>query len=279
MRNVNFILLLFILNCFSANSQIVYEHTYPYANGPTKTRVQLKDIGNNDYKYIYTDYSTNELKIFNIDHSPFLTILLPVPMINEQEYVVGYVTKSLFDCDTTMIEYALMPVNWRKTLYINRQDGTVLFSQDSTVATYCIGCFSGSHDIRPIVNTPYGAKMFLAKNDSNGFQMNVDVFSLCGSLPMEADLVIDDSEVLTVYPNPAHESQIYFKLSKFNNSNNSSKSKLEVFNSMGSLLQSIEKNDNNDLFIFDGSLYNSGVYTYRLVSNNNILQSGKFIIN
>ncbi len=269
-------IILQLLYAKGSYSQIVYEHTYPFVYSLANCRIQLKDIGNGDYKYIYTDYSTNELKIFNIDHTPFLTIPITEPMVNEQEYVIGYVTKSLFDCDTSMIEYALMPVNWRRTLYILRQDGTILFSRDSTIATYCVGCFSGSYDVRPIVNTPSGAKLFLAKNDNNGYQMTVDVYSLCGTLPMEADPILDNSNMLTVFPNPAHKSEIYFKL---NNSNVVLRSFLEIYDSSNRLIKSIDWSDHSDQCVFDGRFYGSGLYYYRLISNKNILQSGKFIIN
>ncbi len=269
-------IILQLLYAKGSYSQIVYEHTYPWLNSNIKNRVQLKDIGNGDFKYIYTDYLSNELKIFNMDHSSYLTLPIPVQMIDQSEYVIGYVTKSLFDCDTSMIEYAIMPVNWRKTLYIYRQDGTVLFSRDSTVATWCVGCFSGSYDIRPIVNTPSGTKMFLAKNDNNGYQMTVDVYSLCGTLPMEADPIFENSEIMTVYPNPSITSQIFFKLS---NTDNIANAELEIFDSNGRSIKILNKEYNSDKFTFEAINYSSGVYYYRLISNKIILQSGKFIIN
>src|SRR5947207_8455481 len=90
-------------------AQITYEHSYPGANSTAWARLTIINLGNNEYKYFYVDYGTNELKLFNLDHSPYATSNLPITLIDEVHYTVGYVTKSLFDCDSTMFEYAIMP--------------------------------------------------------------------------------------------------------------------------------------------------------------------------
>ena len=58
-------------------------------------------MGNNGYKYMYIDFQANQLKLFNLDHSPYSTTNVPVSLVNTGEYTVGYVTKALFDCDPT----------------------------------------------------------------------------------------------------------------------------------------------------------------------------------
>ncbi len=271
------LILIFLFLRISLFGQITYEHSYPYAHSPSADRVQLTDIGNDDFKYFYTDYLSNELKIFNIDHSIFANILVPVALINEQEYVVSFVTKSLFDCDTSKFEYAILPVNWRRTLYIYREDGTLLFSRDSTVATYCIGCFSGSHDIRPIVNTSSGAKLFLAKNDINGYQMQVDVYSLCGTLPLtQPDAISANIGSVLVYPNPNHRMLMNFKI---NNARQFYQGYIEIYDSNAKLIDTIVILNRETEYIFDCSNRASGMYTYRFISNNTVVEFGKFIIN
>ena len=129
----------------------------------------MGDIRIVDFKFLYADYSLNELKILNLDHSLFASITLPIQYINRNKYKIGYVSKALFDCDSTTIEYAIMSGIYVHSFYVYREDGSLLFQKNRMVPAYCIGCFIGSHDVRPIVITPNGAKLFLLKADSIGF--------------------------------------------------------------------------------------------------------------
>lgn len=271
-KNVSY---LFLLLSVSLYGQITYEHTYPFVNGPSMARIQLVDIGNNDYKYIYSDYLTNELKIFNIDHTPFLTIAVPISLIDHNEYNIGYVTKSLFDCDTTMIEYAIMAGQYRRNFYIYRQDGTLLFQRDSTLAPWCFGCFNGSSDVRPIVNTPSGTKLFIAKADTMGFVNTVDVYSLCGSLPQDIfDFKPASNQVINVFPNPS-KNQIQFQFQFHDNFRNY---ELVIYNSTSNVLKTVKLINSTNEYILDNSLFSSGLYYYSLNSENMVIESGKFII-
>ncbi len=267
---------LFLLLSTSSSAQITYEHTYPYVQGPSGDRIQLADIGGNDFKYIYVDYSTNELNLFNLDHTAYATVSVPITLNNGGEYTIGYVTKSLFDCDTNMFEYAILPGGGgRNNFYVFRQDGSLLFERDSCLAPYGFGEFSGSYDVRPIVNTPAGAKLFLAKADSAGSFQTVDVYSLCGTLPQ--DIIegnINFESFVKIFPNPG-TGQLHFQ---FQLPDNIRKYELVIYSSSGNII-SVEKIiGTSKEYYLDDSQLSSGTYNYTLNSTNKIIQSGKFII-
>ncbi|MBL0138143.1 MAG: hypothetical protein IPP86_06370 [Bacteroidetes bacterium] len=254
-------------------AQITFEHSYPFAQSVCQDRLALNDIGGGDYKYIYTCYSSNELRIFNLDHSVYFVVNVPVALINEGEYTIGYVTRSLFDCDSSQFEYAIMPGNPRKNFYVFRQDGTLLFERDSSIAPYTLGAYSGSYDLRPIVNTPSGTKLFLAKVDSNGSIPTVDVYSLCGTLPEMIKDVKSNETFVEVFPIPA-SSLVHFK---FNLPSNYETYELIICGAFNNVISSVIIHTIEGVDI-NTAEYASGLYYYSLRKNNKILNSGKFII-
>lgn len=276
MKKIIFITLFaFVMN---AKAQITYEYTYYGTDsiGAATGGLQLANIGNNDYKYVYVDYVTNQLKLSNLNHTPYLTISIPVTLINPGAYNVGYVTKSLFDCDTNMIEYMIMPqANSSRNTYIYRQDGTLLFQRDSTMPPYCFGCFTGSYDVRPIRNTPAGAKLFLMKRSTNGNLPNVDVYALCGTLPEGAmELDATSASYVKVFPNPA-TGETYFQ---FDFPSNTEKYELNIYNSTGQVIKTIKIPTATEKYRLDDTPLSSGLYFFTLKTENKVLQNGKFII-
>ena len=99
MKNIALVLSMMI--CIKVSAQITYEHSYPGPNSPSWSRLTIINLGSYEYKYYYFDYSTNEIKLFNLDHTPFFTCSPPFNLIDEGNYTVGYITKSLFDCDSS----------------------------------------------------------------------------------------------------------------------------------------------------------------------------------
>src|SRR5689334_22636667 len=101
-----FLLALFFLIIIKANAQFTYEQTYNWQLG--QESLFLTDIGNFNYKYVVYDYWHDKFSLYNIDHSPFmLNIILPVSTDSGQAYQIGYITNSLFDCDSNTVEYAI----------------------------------------------------------------------------------------------------------------------------------------------------------------------------
>jgi len=270
-----FLIGLIILLNHKTDAQINYEHSYPGPNSPAFSRLVIINLGNNDYKYFYFDYNLNQLKLFNLDHSPYSTVIPPFPLINEGTYTIGYVTKSLFDCDTNMFEYAIMPGDGTKNFYIYRQDGTLLFERDSTIAPWCFGCFNASYDFRAISNTPSGAKLFLLKADSSGALMAFDVYSLCGTLPEDViNLEAASNTFVKVFPNPAIGTTDF----QFDLPGNIKKYELNIYNSAAEKIKTIRIQNATEKYHLDGNDLSSGLFFYTISADSKVLQNGKFIL-
>lgn len=272
----NMLLCCFALLALNSNGQIVYESSYPGPNSPSSSRLQLVQLSDTEYKYAYVDYATNQLKLFYLNHTPYITLTVPVTMVNEAEYVVAYITRSLFDCDTSKFEYALMPPqNPNKTFYIFRQDGTILFQRDSTIAPYCFGCFGGAYDVRPIVNTPTGAKLFLYSPDpQTGNFLATDVYGVCGTLPSGLDQQpVAPGAYIQAAPNPATGS-IRFMLDL---PSNTGTYEIQLYNATGQLMETLPLAPGTREKQYDNTALQSGIYFYNLCSKGKILQTGRMV--
>lgn len=195
-------LLLFALGttCQGFN-QVALENQYVIASNKL---FYITDIGNNDYKYVIMD--TSGFSIYNLDHSPyFLNFVPPVPLGRPPSYYeVAYISKSLFDCDSTTLEYVLENGIYPANFYIYRTDGTLLFERDSVTGPYGLGILDGSLYQQPIVNTPDGTKLFLFGRDSNGHPDTMSVYSLCGTLPVSVSEMPIGNSYVQIFPNPAN---------------------------------------------------------------------------
>lgn len=273
----NFLLSAVILVfAFAAKAQITYEFTYPGPATLELARPVIINMGrSDDYKIMYLDYKTNQLKLFNLDHTSFATINIPILMVSPSEYTVGYVTWSLFDCDTTMFEYAILPGSWRNTLYIYREDGTVLFQRDSTLAPYTYGIYSGSYEQKPVYNTPSGAKLFLAKADSIGLHRTIDVYALCGKLPTnDKQIGNDKNSFVKVFPNPTN-AVVNFEIFA---PSNFEEVELLILDGLGNEIrrENIDSNTGKYELTLNGS--SNGTYYYVLMTRGIMQESGKFLL-
>lgn len=90
----NILMLAWIISTVMAHSQIIKEHDY---TGST-TLVKLAESGD---KYYTMDWSNNQCQIYNIDHSLWKTISLPVPA-GMYLYDVRHVSEKLFNLDSKL---------------------------------------------------------------------------------------------------------------------------------------------------------------------------------
>ncbi len=270
--------LLLVISCaflFSANvrAQITLEHTFDSTNS---NRVYCTDIGNNDFKYVVFNWYSNSFSLYNMDMTPYLTnIVLPAGDSISQGFVVIYVTKSLFDCDSTNIEYAYEYKNdSRHPFRILRTDGTLIFKEDSATGPYCYGCLGGANDERPILNTSSGTKLFLQKTDATFSWSQLRVYSLCGNLPTNVYDFSDEKSFVKVFPNPA-DMTLNFEITF---PNNTEQFQLMIIDNNGNE----QKRENIDFmhnrYFLDVGNFSSGTYLYSLVSKSKSYQSGKFVI-
>jgi hypothetical protein len=152
----------------------------------------------------------------------------------------------------------------------------VIFEVDSATVPYCFGCYGGAVDIKGIINTSEGTKLFLQKRNLQ-WGTGIQTYSLCGKLPMKTyEFTNNSNRIVKIYPNPA-QSKLTFELTPPNN--------LEEFqiliydNNAKELTKESVRLIQNKYLLDVGSFIN-GTYFFSLVSksNNKVYETGKFII-
>lgn len=261
-----------VISAVSVKAQITYEHTYNISI-PEQQMLYVTNLDNNNYKYVISDYYNDKFSLYNLDHSPFM-LDIPIPVSTDSgEYKVGYITSTLFDCDSTNIEYALMPqsADYSKSFYVFRTDGTLIFSKDSVTVPYQYGTNVGTVEIHGVVNTPTGAKLFLFKNFI-GLSV-VDVYGLCGTLPVSIAQINQSGFYVRAYPNPAL-GKISFEITP---PGNIEQYEFTIFNSA---LQPVKSNfiKGETKITLDNPALTTGTYFYSLQSKSKVFQTGKFIL-
>jgi hypothetical protein len=278
----------FILN---ASAQVNLEHTFTTTSHQALgfQELWLTDMGNSNYKYVIYTYGFTgfgSLDIYNLDYTPYLSNIT-VPVVCDSTtgltYHVGYVTTTLFDCDSSNIEFAVMlntpRINAFPNFAIYRTDGTLIFSKDTVGTIFCVGCGSGSWEMYPIMNTPVGAKLYLFTYVDSLGNWYVDgdlrtyIYGLCGTLPENITEINQSSSFVKVYPNPS-SGEISFEVTA---PSHMEPYELTILNGAFKPLEKIVKQENTKV-AFDGRNLSSGVYFYSLRSGNKVFQTGKFVL-
>lgn len=264
-----FIPIFFSINCYS---QINLEHTYPNMSiiGTNVNRtLEVVDLGNQDYKYLFVDKINSYYALYNLNHSLYISGNFPVTW-NNNNYSVFYFSKTLFDCDSNNVEYVLSYKTFSpNTSYVRiyRTDGTVVFNKDS-VTTYASFGSPGIHRYF-INNTPSGSKMIL----DHSFNGDALVYSLCDSLPLgySNHSLIENN--LFNYPNPSKNyTTIEYTIPEGNTAG-----KLIFYDSNGTKIKSFDVDKNFDNLRISVEDLPSGIYYYSLVVNSEIIGTNKMI--
>ncbi|MBI4930557.1 MAG: T9SS type A sorting domain-containing protein [Bacteroidetes bacterium] len=257
-----------MFNTANIKAQVNYENTYTVVNGSEE--LFLTNLGNNNYKYVFWNYYQNKFSLYNLNHSPYLLNISP-PLISDTAHFIGYITTTLFDCDSTNIEYAVMTQSpdITKKFYIYRTDGTLVFSRDSVTVQYCFGCNVGSVQYNGIVNTPAGTKLFLFNGSNQRF-----IYGLCGTLPENITEINQSSSFVKVFPNPSSH-QINFQITP---PSNYQEYELTIFNSAFQTVKTTVITGATTQINIDSELLSAGVYFYSLQNKNKVFQTGKINI-
>jgi len=232
-------------------------------------------ISETETKYFWADTVTNTFSLLNMDWTPFISnISVPLPF-GPYDYQCLYITRSLFDCDSTNIEYlytAPTGGGLDRKIFVMRTDGTQLFQIDSAFCQYCFGgCLGGSDWVKPIENTSAGAKMFVIKTQTPG----VYVYSLCGSVPVNIfDFTSSNNSFLKLYPNPTSSSVTFL----INPPDNSKVYDLVIFDNQAKVLSRTSIPIGENKMTINVSDFSSGSYFYSLCTKEKSFQTGKFIL-
>lgn len=239
----------------------------------------LTQIATNQFKYFLFDPPTNQFKLYNLNHSLYMTVNIPLTYnVSSSQYYVSFVTKSLFDCDSTNIEYAVMFLGDGSPTYptpyfaVYRTSGT-LFQKIDTVRyfNYSTGLQYGTYyNTVPIINTPAGAKLILSKPTGQAA-----VYSLCSVLP--TNIVKNETpfdEIGNPFPNPTNNQiTLPYSLPK-----NETSGKLVIVNSLGQTIKEFDVDSNFSSLILNKNELPTGTYFYQVKSGQTNSVAKKFIM-
>jgi hypothetical protein len=263
-----FIILLTILVLrFSAQGQINLEATYPNAAGLANTEFGIVNLGNNDYKYLFLQATSHIFRLYDLNHSLFLTV--NIPAVTSNVFPIQHLSRSLFDCDSTNIEY-IMNCDQPPHVYVYRTDGTLLFEADS-VHGYFVLSNSGGFDKQYITSTPSGTKMELDHMDGS-----VRVYSLCGILPAsisDNDFTTLENKLLAA-PNPSIAfTKLFYQLPHDVN-----EGEILIYNTQGDLIKKYKVDHTFEYLNLSTIDLGAGTYYYSLQSNSGIIATKKLLV-
>jgi hypothetical protein len=261
-----FLFAMFVFQIVNVKAQVMLEHTYNIQSG---NQFYFTDLGNNNYKYFSIDYFNDKFSLYNLDHTPFMLNIATGASLQSGLFTIGYITSTLFDCDSNNIEYVITTTSSAtQPFYIYRTDGTLLFQKDSVVASWCFGCYGGI-SAHPIFNTPTGTKLILVNQTSNDWF----VYALCGTLPEVISEIEQGNQYVQLFPNPSSDIIIL----KISTPSSIEESSLSIYNASFQVIGTESIRGNRTITIGNDKL-SSGTYFFSLQTKNKILQTGKFIL-
>ena len=187
---------------------------------------------------------------------------------------VCYVTRRLFDCDSSQIEYLVRYQESSLAVHVSvyREDGSLLFHEPD----YNIEIGSGGAGLvtLPIYNTPYGAKMILRSAASSSLPLTyAKVYSLCGLVPLYQSPLEQSNTSANAYPNPAsNQITLEYRLPA-----NIHQADLIVLDLHGKVVKQYKVTDAFQNIILDTNELPTGMYTYSIRTENGLVPAGKFI--
>lgn len=253
----------FLLSATIGKTQITHEATSSY--------YMLKQVDSAEFRYILIDKSATNpiISIYYLNHTLEKRITIPIKSGIRTVYNVSYISKSLFDCDSSNYEY-LVELGQSKHgagdnyIRVFGENGNILFKQDSAGLTG----YSRFETFTPIVNTSQGTK-FIVSHNKGYFK----VYSLCGKLSTQSLKEESANNHLYAYPNPAQNTMtIEYRLPE-----NNLLGSLEIYNINGSLIESFNIDNTFSNVLLDVSKYESGSYYYTIKSEGETISTKKFI--
>ena len=272
-----------ILLTTQINAQISLDQAYENVDGDIYN-FGIIAIDSNEYKYLNINIYSGFFELYNLDHSLYEVVDLP-DQGSEISYTIYYITRTLFDCDDSNIEYLVSygcpgPGCGISYTTVLRTDGTEIFHADSLMAAS--GSAGGVRQFNfPIYSTPLGTKMKLI--NINNSEPSVSIFSICGDLPGANQFLgigstgLDDfnsPNLLNAYPVPSDD-QITIP---YNIGAGLNHGQIEILDNQGRVIEQYRVGRVFDSLTIDVSSYSSGTYFYRIRTENGIDASKQFIV-
>lgn len=262
------------------HAQINLEQSY------SSTNLGLIKLSVSGYKYFEKD--SNDIILYNLNHTVFRTITIPALPTTSGNIVVNYISEDLFDTNPTDIEYLVtyidtigpLPLGQRHVAVFD-ENGNTLFTRDTAElagSSVPLAGVSGT-----ISATTSGVKMILLHYPTQ----TTEVYSLPGVLTcMECNGGIisgiqpepvqenGEQQQLIPYPNPSNTSTtIPYELPEGVHSG-----QIAIYNMLGEEVIRYHVTDTFSSIVIDRGELPSGMYTYMLVTGSDAIPGNKFVI-
>jgi len=248
--------------------------------------LSLIRLSNSGSKYLSvtntSDAIPDTIMLYNLDHTPFKTILIP-SFSAPNGYDVKYITDALFDTDSSDIDYLLTVHSTSAPgidgkIKIFEESGNQLLNLDSSGLGYSGGGLFNGEDLVPIFETDSGAKLITFKSQFLGAGgSSYHIYSLPGHLPCslcgshtdspvaihEQNAAGEDFLLSNPYPNPSNSTiKIEYHLPK-----DAKTGSITFYDTYGNFIKRYNVDRHAEQLILNVKDFAAGNYLYQLVTD------------
>jgi len=202
----NFLVLLMLVS-FTANAQLEYVGTY-------NALARLIYLADDEPAIMIYNQNNGQIQLYNPDLTLISAFNLPAQLVGSNQFKLFHVSRTLFDCDSTNIEY-LISYNSSNIadayVRVYRTDGSVLFNlpehtfiNESYISTQ--PAFGPS-----IINDGDGVIFVFQNTGQTNVGAPSSIYRSCGSLPQSCCSCPDDDFGVNIQENPiqGHRVKLY----------------------------------------------------------------------
>ena len=244
-----------------AQAQITLEHSY--YNNSTINPIKIEVDGD---KYMGIDTLTFNINLYNADHTLWKVIPTHVPDSMYKYVYAYYPSKYLFNTDDNIEVIIFIQISHvGGSSYIPpTYDIRVINELGTVLADYPGRIFQGLFPIN-------GAwKMHLHNSDATYHE---EIYGLTGTYSgLRVKNPNSTATETELYPNPVENSAVLM----YNLPMGTHKAQLNIYNSMGKIVRQSELTDQFDNVLIPKNELPTGVYIYKITSNDGVLDTKQF---
>ncbi len=258
------------------HAQIILEHTYDSVtydfSGSLDGVFYPCRISESEIKYVHIDDYT--ITLYNLDHSVFKTMTVPLQILGDNEDVL-FISTTLFDTDSTTVEYLVEGKDLSGTW------GTHIFNENNTQVFTAPGYYLwqqiivlGKSKLFPnVINTDQGSKLLLL--NVNG---GVRIWSLPGTYYSYSGTGDDDNLLEMDLGLPAPNPSATRIIIPINIPSEAINPQLIMISDSGTEVGRYILNPGQDSFTLDTAQFAPGMYLLTIIAENGRSKTRKVMI-
>lgn len=225
-----------------------------------------------------------DFQVYNLDFTLYADVDIPTS-IDTTYFGLYLITRTLFDCDSTQLEYMVAHTAWEPdvpSVKILHEDGTEFFSLEG-YSEFMMGIIENLDPLRrSVVSDATGSTIIFEQAPTNGEKIS-RIYHFCGQVPqlsarkMNGELTSGRPELsgrggFSLYPNPGKDQiKIDYDL------DGQRHGLLTVYNTSGQQMKQVELGPAFHNVLLDISSLSAGSYIARITTDDGSQLSEKFI--